>query len=119
MMIAVQTCVLSILLCGQTQPPALPDPAPVSREAILEDFRRDAEKYSMTLKTHPPALLKLHEKPVLNWTNPAGSNEDGVVYLWMKDGRPEVAGSVWTYIDPRTKRVLRKHAFHSLADAAI
>lgn len=113
---ALQTCLLSVLLCGQTLPA---EPAPGSREAVLEQFQKDAAGYEITLQTEPPSILKLHEKPVLNWVNPAGNGEDGVVYVWLKDGRPEVAGSVWTYLDPRAKRTLRKHAFHSLVEVPV
>ena len=45
---ALQTCVLSMLLCGQA--PA-PESEPTSREALLQDFLREARAYEIRLLT--------------------------------------------------------------------
>lgn len=116
-MTALQTCTLAFLLCGQA--PVADEPGPASREGLLQEFLQDAKTYEITLRTDPPAVLQLNEKPVLNWVNPAANDEDGVVYVWTKDGRPEVIASVWNMTDQRTMLLRRKHAFHSLSDAAI
>jgi hypothetical protein len=57
--------------------------------------------------------LELSPQPLLHWANPARNGEDGAVFVWLKDGRPEVIGSVFEY--PARGAVVRKHAFHSLS----
>ncbi|MBI3865949.1 MAG: hypothetical protein HY290_29080 [Planctomycetia bacterium] len=81
--------------------------------SAIEDFKVDAGQYVIRLAARPKDALKLHPKPLLHWGNPARTGEDGAVFVWMLDGRPEVIGSVFTY---RLGNVIhRKHEFHSLA----
>ena len=62
----------------------------------------------------PEVVLKLHESPVLNFTNPERNQELGSVFVWLDDnGRPAVLGQFFKH-DARNGRV-KKHALHSLA----
>ena len=65
------------------------------------------------LASRPKEKLALNDEPLLHWGNPARTGEDGAVFVWMLDGRPEVIGSVFTYRLPTAIR--RKHEYHSLA----
>jgi hypothetical protein len=80
---------------------------------VLEDFKTDAEEYVIRLASRPSEKLTLRSEPLLHWGNPARTGEDGGVFVWMLDGRPEVIGSVFTYRLPKVIR--RKHEYHSLA----
>ncbi len=95
-----------------TKNEAKPAAAADSSKAI-DDFKADAAECIFRLASRPKDKLTLHEEPLLHWGNPARTGEDGAVFVWMLDGRPEVIGSVFTYRLPNAIR--RKHEFHSLA----
>ena len=88
-------------------------PAATESAKALEDFKTDASEYVIRLASRPKEKLKLHEESLFHWGNPARNGEDGAVFVWMLDGRPEVIGSVFTYRLKNTIR--RKHEYHSLA----
>jgi hypothetical protein len=79
----------------------------------IDDFKIDASEYVIRLASRPKQKLTLHDEPLLHWGNPARTGEDGAVFVWLLDGRPEVIGSVFTYRLPTAIR--RKHEFHSLS----
>jgi hypothetical protein len=97
------------------QPPTAPADAKPSAEAAktIEDFKADARQYVMRLDARPDAVFTLHEEPLLHWSNPARTGEDGAVFVWLLDGRPQVIGSIFTYRYADVMR--RKHEYHSLA----
>lgn len=106
-------CVLSMMLCGQ--PPAdpvgaadQPPPTAAARKRQLEEFAREAARYEVTLQAPKPMRLELVAQPVLNW--------DGSAFVWLRDGRPEVIGALWTRVNPRSGRLEHGHAFHSLSE---
>lgn len=90
--------------------------APTSQKAAteaIEDFKADAKDYVVRLDARPKEPFALREEPLLHWGNPARTGEDGAVFVWLLDGRPQVIGSVFTYRLPNVIR--RKHEYHSLA----
>jgi hypothetical protein len=110
---------LAGMALGQAaSPPSKPaevEAASNAAPSALEGFQRDAEQYVIEIQSAKPSRLELMQRPLLHWGNPARNGEDGAVYVWTKDGRPEVVGSVFTYRD-RRDRIMRKHAFHSLSE---
>ncbi|HLJ10391.1 MAG TPA: hypothetical protein VKU82_04345 [Planctomycetaceae bacterium] len=86
-------------------------PATESAKTI-DEFKADAAGYVIKLQGRQDKLT-LRDEPLLHWGNPARTGEDGAVFVWMLDGRPEVIGSVFTYRLPNAIR--RKHEYHSLA----
>ncbi|MCI0684868.1 MAG: hypothetical protein L0Y71_22450, partial [Gemmataceae bacterium] len=82
------------------------DPAP------LERFQKAASQYDIRLEDAAKTKLAFVAKPLLHWDNPARTAEDGAVFVWLKDGRPEVIGSIFTY---KITNVRTKHEFQSLA----
>lgn len=118
-MIAVEAWLVVGMALGQASNPGLksagePAPQTPAEATALADFQRDAEAYVIQVQLARPVKLDLAAQPLLHWGNPARNGEDGAVYVWMRAGRPEVIGSVFTYRD-RRDRVIRKHAFHSLS----
>src|SRR5262249_60678046 len=79
-------------------------------------FLDDAQHYTIRT-TKPDAVLKLHEPPVLNFTNPERNQERGSVFVWMHEGRPAVMGQFFRF-DVRGQR-LKKHALHSLVQVPL
>jgi hypothetical protein len=101
-------CALSAVLWGQ-QPATTDAPSPDEvRKRQLEQFASDAAKYEVTLETSKPQRLEFLRQPILNW--------DGSAFVWLKDGRPEVIGALWTNVNPRSGRKEYGHAFHSLSE---
>ncbi len=114
---AVLLIVAASVALGQQETEKNPKPAtkPSTTESakVLQDFKIDAGEYVIRLASRPKEKLKLHEESLFHWGNPARNGEDGAVFVWTLDGRPEVIGSVFTYRYRDTIR--RKHEYHSLA----
>jgi hypothetical protein len=100
---------------AQDKPPE--KPADEKEKAELAEFLDDARHYAIRT-AKPDAELKLHEPPVLNFTNPERNQERGSVFVWLTaEGRPAVMGQFFRH-DSRKGR-LKKHALHSLAAVAL
>jgi len=67
-----------------------------SDAANAENFWRDwlqqeAAKYKPSIATDPPTPLSASPIPVLRWANIPRTTEDGTLFIWTAQGRPEVA----------------------------
>ena len=90
--------------------------APADEKAELAELLDDARHYAIR-SPKAEALFKLHEPPVLNFTNPERNQERGSVFVWLHEGRPAAIGQFFRF-DTKTKRV-KKHALHSLRPDAL
>jgi hypothetical protein len=84
---------------------------------VIVEFKDDAAQYLIRLEGRPRDKLNLRAEPLLHWGNPARTGEDGALFVWMLDGRPEVVGSVFTYRLGET--IYRKHELQSLATGGL
>lgn len=100
---------------AQGEAPAAPNPKAAQADA-LKKFGEEAAKYEIRFPSDTE-LFKLNKSSLMNWTNPARRGENGAIYLWMHKGRPEVIGSIFTYV--YNDIVGDKHEFHSLATERI
>lgn len=75
-------------------------------------FIEDARKYVIE-SVKEKGTLKLNEKSLMNWTNPARQQERGAIYVWSLDERPLAIGSLFTY--EYNDKVYTKHEFQSLS----
>jgi hypothetical protein len=89
---------------------------PADEKTELAEFLDDARHYVIK-SNKPEAVLKLHEPPVLNFTNPERNQERGSVFVWLHEGRPAVLGQFFRF-DVREARP-KKHALHSLMTGPI
>jgi hypothetical protein len=60
--------------------------------------RKEVEKYRFTISDDDntksdASVLNLVMNPILHWTNPAAGNVYGDVFVWTRNGRPEVVAS--------------------------
>lgn len=79
-----------------------------------EFYQREAMSYEFECEGKE---FEFREQPVLHWTNPVVPNQiHGAVFIWTKEGRAEVVGSIWSGTSGRLrdKRSLY-HQFHSLS----
>jgi hypothetical protein len=97
---------------ANSSPPADAPPVEASAKAIAE-FKADAAAYVMRLEGRADWQLKLREEPLLHWGNPARNGENGAVFVWMLEGRPEVIGSMFSF--SRKDGVRTLHEYHSLS----
>jgi len=103
---------LAAALCI-AQAPAAPATPPAGEAAdVIEGFRQGVAAYDIRLDGKNAPRLAMLEKPLLHWSNPARTSEDGAVFLWLQEGRPQAIGSVFTY---KLQQVRTKHEFQSLA----
>jgi len=77
-------------------------------------YHQVASEYQMVFGSGRTAPLKLHDKPVITYFNPVGGGQTlGAMFVWTNEGRPEIAGAIWSKLNGETRRVI--HSFHSLS----
>ncbi len=84
-----------------------------AQEADQSDrFLAQADRYRFEVAGSDDVFKRV-EKPLLNWKNPARSDEDGAVFLWTHKGQPAVLGTCFTFV--YKTEVRRKNAFRVLS----
>lgn len=82
---------------------------------MLPVYVAEAEGYSITAESGPKKPLEFKKEPVFEWSNPTRQGlQQGVVFLWLRDGRPAAIGSIFS--QPHDKPMGRQviHEFHAL-----
>jgi hypothetical protein len=95
--------------------PAAADPPPANKEnidAALKLTLPAAMEYEIRVGDDEKPLA-FQREPVLKWSNPDRGEVHGNVFLWTRDGRPLVAGSLLKWFRPHTHM---SHEFMSLAE---
>jgi len=75
-----------------------------------------AKRYAFTVEGSQPGKLVLHDKSILHWSNPIAGEVYGNVFVWTREGRPQVIGSMLQWYTPNTHG---SHEFHSLTTEPI
>ena len=85
--------------------------------AIAELHFKEATGYSMTVEGAPQPL-ELLKLPIFKWQNLTGEGGQlGAIYIWTRDGRPEVIGSIFSQAEQSQRNVI--HEFHTLAQSKL
>ncbi|HEV3435991.1 MAG TPA: hypothetical protein VG122_01455 [Gemmata sp.] len=81
---------------------AADDPAETLAKKMLPIYRKEIAEYSITVESAPKKDLELLKEPVHEWTNPVreGRLVEGVVFLWLRDGRPAALGGIFSHPAP-------------------
>lgn len=90
---------------GMAQKPSFID---MKKEVRLQWIIDQAAEYELQA-TYPKVKLR-REKPVLRFNDNVSGVVDAVLFVWMKDGRPEASASFWF-----NKRGKKAHEFISLS----
>ena len=94
--------------------PDVEDAEAASRAQRLDELKRAAAEYELSLDSDREHPLEFRPEPILRWSNPIRKTGDGAVFLWTRRGRPQAAVCIYTYgpsgID---------HEFQSLADGPL
>lgn len=110
--LAVGSLLVVVPTGGSVQNPA---DTPANREnieAALKLTRAAAMEYEIRVGSDDKPL-ELQREPVLRWSNPDRGEVHGNVFLWTRDGRPLVVGSLFKWFSPFTHMA---HEFQSLAE---
>lgn len=86
-----------------------------ARGTALDVFLKDAEAYRIESQGGSPTKLVLLPRSILNWGSAVRNDENGSVFVWTKDGRPEVIGAIWSLYRPATKAIVWRHGLQSLS----
>src|SRR6516165_4160139 len=82
---------------------------------MLPVYVKEISEYSMAVESAPKKKLELTKEPVFEWSNPVRQGlQQGVVFLWLRDGRPAALGCIFSQPEGRSpgRRVI--HEFHAL-----
>jgi hypothetical protein len=78
-------------------------------------YGQEAADYSIAVAAFPRRALELKKEPVFEWSNPVRSGlQQGVIFLWLHDGRPAALGSIFSQPDLRLPGRRVYHEFHAL-----
>jgi hypothetical protein len=71
-----------------------------SREEAAEADRLCSAELPLWQLTADGAVLDTPKAPALRWTNPSAGRVYGHTYVWLLQGRPAAAGSMYRYFTP-------------------
>jgi hypothetical protein len=94
---------------------AADEPVESLAKQMLPIYAKEAAEYSIAVESAPKQALELKKEPIFEWSNPIRSGlQQGVVFLWLRDGRPAAFGSIFSQPDGKLpgRRVI--HEFHAL-----
>jgi hypothetical protein len=94
---------------------AADDPVENLAKKMLPIYVKEVEAYSLAVESAPKKALELKKEPIFEWTNPIRENlQQGVVFLWLRDGRPAALGCIFSAPHARLSGRKISHEFHAL-----
>jgi hypothetical protein len=104
--------ILSLLLVGSAE-----EPTETLAKKMLPVYVQEASDYTIAVETTAKMKkeLELKKEPVFEWSNPTREGvQQGVVFLWLREGRPAAIGSIFSqqHEKPPGRQVV--HEFHAL-----
>ena len=94
---------------------AADDPTENLAKKMLPVYRKEIAEYSLAVESAPKKELELTREPVFEWSNPVRSGlQQGVIFLWLRDGRPAAFGCVFSQPDAKLPGRRVMHEFHAL-----
>jgi hypothetical protein len=86
-------------------------------EPWQQHYQQAAAAYQVTRQGTQPQQLQLHPQAVMRWVSINDFN--GSLFIWTHNGRPELAGTIFSF--PRGDSGARNvmHEFHSLSEASL
>jgi hypothetical protein len=83
---------------------------------MLPIYMEEAEAYSISVESAPKTPLELKKEPVFEWSNRNGDGSitQGVLFLWLRDGRPAALGTIFSAPEIALGGRTLVHEFHAL-----
>lgn len=106
-------CFLTLLLMAVAE-----NPADTPAKKMLPIYLREAKEYAIAVESAPKKPLDVKPEPVFEWSNPPrNGGQQGVLFLWLRDGRPAAVGCIFSSPEsvlksPGAHRI--EHEFHAL-----
>jgi hypothetical protein len=94
---------------------AAADPDEGLAKKMLPIYLKEAEGYTLAVESAPKKALELKKEPIFEWVNPTRDGaQQGVIFLWVRDGRPAAVGCIFSqpYWRPGARKIL--HELHAL-----
>jgi hypothetical protein len=65
---------------------------------MLPIYVKEISEYVMAVESDPNKKLELKKEPVFEWSNPVEQGlHQGVIFLWLRDGRPAALGGIFSH----------------------
>jgi hypothetical protein len=78
-------------------------------------YIKDAAEYSLAVESALRQRLELKREPVFEWSNPVREGHgQGVIFLWLREGRPSALGGIYSRPEPSLKGRRVIHEFLAL-----
>jgi hypothetical protein len=81
---------------------------------MLPIYVKEVEAYSLAVESAPKQALELNKEPVFEWANPARSDQQGAVFLWLRDGRPAALACIFSHPHDKLPGRQVMHELHAL-----
>jgi hypothetical protein len=81
---------------------------------MLPIYVKDAEAYSISVESAPKMKLELKKEPIFDWANPTRNDQQGVIFLWLRDGRPAALACIFSAPHEKLPGRLIAHELHAL-----
>jgi hypothetical protein len=81
---------------------------------MLPIYVKEVEAYSLAVESAPRQQLELKKEPVFEWLNAARGDTQGVVFLWLRDGRPAALGNIFSHPHGQFAGRQIRHELHAL-----
>jgi hypothetical protein len=94
---------------------AADEPVESLAKKMLPIYVKEISAYSMAVESDPTKRLELNKEPVFEWSNPVRQGlQQGVVFLWLREGRPAALGCIFSEPEGQLKGRKVVHEFHAL-----
>jgi hypothetical protein len=71
---------------------------------MLPIYGKEIAEYSLAVESAPKKELAFKKEPIFEWSNPVRPGQgQGVVFLWLREGRPAALGGIYSQPAPRPK----------------
>lgn len=82
---------------------AQPDDEAARAAETLENGRLEAGSYVIRAMNDDAKPIKLHPESLLKWHNSVDKSVHGNIFVWTKNGRPEVVASIFQFYSPKVE----------------
>jgi hypothetical protein len=89
--------------------------APEESAPVFSYMQKSFTDYDMRGGAAGKTRFTFHSEPLYHWTVQISGRNDGALFLWVNNGRPEIVGCVVT----RPAKQIYYHEFHSLSQEPI
>jgi len=91
------------------------NPSETLAKKMLPVYVQEASEYSIAVDRDPKKALEFKKEPVFEWSNPVREGlQQGVVFLWVHEGRPAVIASIFSQPHDKPSGRQLSHELHAL-----